>query len=56
MLPICIDNIVLDHIFLISPQLLTQALLGVEFSRKNNIVIAFPEQCLTMERDGKGIT
>ena len=53
MLPICIDDIVLDHIFLISPQLLTQALLGVDFCRQNNIVIDFPEQCLTMERDGK---
>ena len=26
---ICIDNIVVDHIFLTSPQLLTQAFLGV---------------------------
>jgi hypothetical protein len=51
MLPICIDNIVLDHIFLTSPQLLSQALLGADFCRLNNIVIDFPEECLTM--DGK---
>ena len=53
MLPICIDDIVLDHIFLISPQLSTQALYGVDFCRLNNIVIDFPEQCLTMERYDK---
>ena len=44
---------VLDHNFLISPQLLTQALLGVDFCRMNNVIINFPEQCFTMERDGK---
>ena len=52
MMPILIDDIVVDHIFLISPQLLTQALLGVDFCRMNNIIINFPEQCFTMERDG----
>jgi hypothetical protein len=55
MMPVCIDGIVVDHIFLISPQLLTQAVLGVDFCRMNNIItcINFPEQCFTMERDGK---
>jgi hypothetical protein len=53
MMPICINDIVVSHIFLISPQLLTQALLGVEFCRMNNITINFPEQCFTMDRDGK---
>jgi len=53
MMPIPIDDIVVDHIFLISPQLLTQALLGVDFCRMNNIIINFPEECFTMERDGK---
>ena len=53
MMPISIDGIVVDHIFLISPQLLTQALLGVDFCRMNNIIINFPEQWFTMERDGK---
>jgi len=42
MLPIRIGDIVADHIFLISPQLLTQALLGVDFCRMNNIIINFP--------------
>jgi hypothetical protein len=51
--PIRIGDIVADHIFLISPQLLTQALLGVDFCRMNNIIINFPEQCFAMERDGK---
>jgi hypothetical protein len=49
MLPLCIDGIVLDHIFLISPLLLTQALLGVDFCRLNNIVIDFPKQCCNGE-------
>jgi len=53
MMPICIDDIVMDHIFLISPQLLTQALLGADFCRMNNIIINFPEQYFTVERDGK---
>jgi hypothetical protein len=53
MLPIHIDNIVVDHIFLISPQLLTQALLGVDFCRMNNVIINFLEQCFTVKRDGK---
>jgi hypothetical protein len=52
MMPIRIDDIVVDHIFLIAPQLLTQAILGVDFCRMNNIIINFPEQCFTMERDG----
>jgi hypothetical protein len=51
MMPICIDSIVVDHIFLISPQLLTQALLGVDFCRMNNIIINFPGQCFQW-RDG----
>jgi hypothetical protein len=52
MMPIRIDDIVVDHIFLISPQLLTPALLGVDFCRMSSIIINFPEQCFTMERDG----
>jgi hypothetical protein len=52
-MPVDIDGMMMDHIFLISPQLLTQAILGVDFCRRNNIVINFPEQYLTMERDGK---
>ena len=50
MMPIRIDDIVVDHIFLISPQLLTQALLRVDFCQMNNIIINFPEQRFTMER------
>ena len=53
MMTICTDDIVIDHIFLVSPQLLTQALLGVDFCRMTNIIINFPEQYFTMERDGK---
>jgi len=53
MLPIRIGDIVADHIFLMSPQLLTQALLGVDFCQMNIIIINFPEQCFTIERDGK---
>jgi len=53
MMPIRIDDMVVDHIFLVSPQFLTQALLGVDFCRMNNIIINFPEQYFTMERYGK---
>jgi hypothetical protein len=42
MMPIRIDDIVVDYIFLISPHLLTQAILGVDFCRMNNIIINFP--------------
>ena len=41
MMQIRVDEIVLDDIFLISPQLLTQALLGVDFCRNNNVIINF---------------
>jgi len=34
-----------DKIFLLSPQLLTQALLGVDFCRMNNVVIDFTTLC-----------
>jgi len=51
MLPIRIGDIVVDHIFLIAPQFLTQALLGVDFCRMN-IIINLPEQCFTMEKNG----
>jgi hypothetical protein len=50
---ILIDDIVLDHVFLMTHQLITQALLGVDFCRMNSVIINFPEQCFTMERDGK---
>jgi hypothetical protein len=51
MMPIRINDIVVDHIFLISPQLLTQALLGMDFCQMNNVIINFPEQWFAMERD-----
>jgi hypothetical protein len=51
-MPIRIDDIVVDHIFLISLQLLTQALLGVDLCRMNNVIIIFPEQRFPTERDG----
>ena len=53
MMPIRTDDTVVGHIFLISPQLLTEALLCLDFCRMNNIIINFPEQYVTMERDGK---
>jgi hypothetical protein len=52
-MPIRTDNTIVDHIFLISPQLLTQTLLGVDFCGIKTVIINFPEQCFTMERDGK---
>jgi len=52
MMHIRVDEIVLDEIFLISPQILTQTLLGVDFCRMNNF-INFTALCFAMERDGK---
>jgi len=54
LMPIRIDDTVVDHIFLVSTQLLTQALLGVEVCWMNNIFLNFPEQYFTMEKDGRG--
>lgn len=48
-----IDDIVLDHIFLMSLQLITKVPFGVDICRMNSVIINFPEQCFTMERDGK---
>ena len=48
-----VDEIVLGDIFLISPQLLTQTLLGVDVCRMNNVIINFTVLCFAMERDGK---
>ena len=45
--------IVLHHIFINSPQLLTQAFLGVDFCQMNNVIVNFPEHCFTKKRDGK---
>jgi len=52
MMQIRTDGMVLDHIFLILPKLLTQALLGVDFCRMNDVITNFPGQYFTMERDG----
>jgi hypothetical protein len=43
MVQIRIDDIVLDHIFLMSPQFLPQTLLGVDFCRMNSVIINFFE-------------
>jgi len=40
-------------IFLTSPQVLTQAFLGVDFFRMSKVIINFPEKCFSMERDRK---
>lgn len=53
MMQIRIDYMVLDHVFIISPQLLTQALLVVDFCRMNNIILKFLWRCFTMDRDGE---
>ena len=53
MMLIRFDDSVLDYIFLTSPQLLTQALLGVDFCRMSKVIINFPEKCFSMERDRK---
>jgi len=53
MMLIRFDDSVVDYIFLTWPQLLTQALLGVDFCRMSKVIINFPEKCFSMERDLK---
>ena len=47
------DDSVVDYTFLTSLQLLTQALLGVDFCRMSKVIINFPEKCFSMEGDRK---
>jgi hypothetical protein len=49
MLPIEIGTMTIDHVTLICPQLLTQAVLGVDLFSCYDAVISFPERCLFMK-------
>ena len=53
MMEIRIDEFVLDDIFIISPQLLTQALLGVDFCRTSKVIINFTALCFAVGKGGK---
>jgi hypothetical protein len=49
MIPIEIGTVTIDHVTLICPQLLTQAILGVDLFNCYEAVISFPERCLVMK-------
>jgi hypothetical protein len=49
MLPIEIGTVTIDHVTLICPQLLTQAIIGVDLFNCYDAVISFPERCVFMK-------
>jgi len=46
-----INNISLDQIILISPQLVKTLLLGMEFCMDNHVVIDFPKKTIVINAD-----
>ena len=52
-----INNISLDQIILISPQLVTHLLLGMDFCMDNHVVIDFPKKTIVINaNDGESAT
>ena len=49
-----INNISLDKIILISPQMVTPLLLGMDFCMDNHVVISFPKKTIIINADDKG--
>jgi len=48
-----INNVSLDQIILISPQLVTPLLLGMDFCMDNHVVIYFPKKTIIINADDK---
>jgi hypothetical protein len=48
-----INNVSLDQIILISPQLVTPLLLGMDFCMDNHVVIDFPKKTIIINADNK---
>jgi len=51
--PVKLGTVVIDHVFLMSPQLLTSAILGVDFFINTMQIIDFPERCVLFKVDDK---
>jgi hypothetical protein len=51
--PVKLGNFVIDQVFIISPQLVTAAILGVDFFINTRATINFPEQCATFKIDNE---
>jgi hypothetical protein len=43
--PVKLGIVLIDHVFLVSPQLLTSAILGVDFCINTSTIINSPERC-----------
>ena len=44
-MPVTLGNVPIDQVFIILPQLLTSAILGVDFFINTCAIINFPEKC-----------
>jgi len=52
-MPVKLGNVCIDQVFIISPQLLTSAILGVDFFINTRAIINFPERCAVFKHHGK---
>lgn len=52
-MPVKLGNVFIDHVFLVSPQLLTSAILGVGFFINTSAIIKFPERHALFEVDNE---
>jgi len=46
-----LGTVCIDHVFLVSPQLLTAAIFGVHFFVNTSAIINFPERCALFKVD-----
>ena len=51
--PVELGTEIIDHVFLVAPQLLTSAILGVDFFMNTCAIIDFPERCALFKVDDK---
>jgi len=51
--PVELGTVIIDHVLLVSPQLLTSTILGVDFFINTCAIIDFPERCALFKVDNK---
>jgi hypothetical protein len=51
LVPVKLGTVCTDHVFLVSSQLLTSAILGVDFFINNSVIINFPGRCALFKVD-----
>jgi hypothetical protein len=52
-LPVKLGTVSIDHVFLVSPQLLTSVILGTDFFINTSAIINFPERCAVFQVDNE---